>query len=154
MRRYACGWESQRDSAPKPRVARNELPWERFGTGHNPNGVASRSPQSVHPSQSVVCPGTWSTHSRIGRNPVGVEMLGILSPRVARSDLATLGFEAKSLWDFFTEMSKLQAQASSPASSRGVPPRGASNGETPSVLAAETADSLLPTGRSFLQCSR
>ena len=31
------------------------------------------------------------------------------------------------------------ARASSPASSRGVPPRGASNGETPSELAAETA---------------
>ena len=100
MRRYACGWESQRDSAPKPRVARNELPWERFGTGHNPKGVASRFSQSMHPSHPAVCPGTSSTHSRIGLNPVGVEMLEILSPRVARSDLATLGFEAKSLWDF------------------------------------------------------
>ena len=108
MCRYVSGWESQRDSAPKPRVARNELPWESFGAGHNPKGVASRSQHGVHPSQPADCAGAASTHPRTDHNPVGVEMLRILAPRVARSDLATLGFEAKSLWDLFAEMSKLQ----------------------------------------------
>ena len=109
MCRYASGWESQRDSAPKPRVARNELPWEPFGAGHNPKGVASRSQHGGHTSQPADCASAASTRPRIGHNPVGVEMLRILAPRVARSDLATLGFEAKSLWDLFAEMSKLQA---------------------------------------------
>ena len=31
--------ESQRDSVPKPRVARDELPWETSEEHHNPNGV-------------------------------------------------------------------------------------------------------------------
>src|SRR5439155_26627513 len=33
--------ESQRDSDSKPRVARNELPWVRPPSSHNPNGVAA-----------------------------------------------------------------------------------------------------------------
>ena len=34
--------ESQRDSAPKPRVARHELPWEKRVVAANPNGVVAR----------------------------------------------------------------------------------------------------------------
>ena len=34
--------ESQRDSGSKPRVARNELPWENAPQTDNPNGVAAR----------------------------------------------------------------------------------------------------------------
>ena len=30
--------KSQRDSVPKPRVARNELPWETVGPDYNPKG--------------------------------------------------------------------------------------------------------------------
>ncbi len=33
--------ESQGDSGPKPKVARNELPWETIGKGNNPDGVAA-----------------------------------------------------------------------------------------------------------------
>ena len=33
--------ESQRDSIPKPRVARHELPWETSEENHNPNGVVA-----------------------------------------------------------------------------------------------------------------
>jgi len=35
------GRESQRDSATKPRVARNELPWENATTGYNPERVVA-----------------------------------------------------------------------------------------------------------------
>ena len=34
--------ESQRDSAPKPRVASRELPWEKRVVSANPNGVVVR----------------------------------------------------------------------------------------------------------------
>jgi len=34
--------ESQRDSAPKPRVASRELPWEKRVVSANPNGVVAR----------------------------------------------------------------------------------------------------------------
>ena len=34
--------ESQRDSAPKPRVASRELPWEKAGGVGQPNGVVAR----------------------------------------------------------------------------------------------------------------
>src|SRR2546427_151766 len=36
--------QSQRDSDPKPRVARNELPWDLPSQRHNPNGVAASIP--------------------------------------------------------------------------------------------------------------
>jgi hypothetical protein len=40
--------ESQRDSSSKPRVARNELPWEHKSQAINPNGVvASREPRAA-----------------------------------------------------------------------------------------------------------
>jgi hypothetical protein len=35
--------ESQRDSVTKPKVARNELPWDRRCLIPNPNGVAANS---------------------------------------------------------------------------------------------------------------
>jgi hypothetical protein len=35
--------ESQRDSAPKPRVASRELPWEDRVVAANPNGIWARS---------------------------------------------------------------------------------------------------------------
>ena len=41
--------ESQRDSATKPRVARNELPWVRGAQNNNPNGVATRGARSPKP---------------------------------------------------------------------------------------------------------
>ena len=34
--------ESQRDSAPKPKVASRELPWEKRVVSANPNGVEAR----------------------------------------------------------------------------------------------------------------
>jgi len=34
-------YESQRDSATKPRVARNELPWVQCAKNNNPNGIAA-----------------------------------------------------------------------------------------------------------------
>ena len=37
--------ESQRDSATKPRVARNELPWVRGAQKNNPHGVATSAVQ-------------------------------------------------------------------------------------------------------------
>ena len=75
--------ESQRDSALQPGVARNELPRECVTGLINPNGVAA-----------------WFWVSR-GRNPDGV--VGRLDgrPKVApKSFGATLGWRAKSRWDF------------------------------------------------------
>ena len=40
------GAESQRDSGSKPRVARNELPWETWPKENNPNGVAAQKRRS------------------------------------------------------------------------------------------------------------
>jgi hypothetical protein len=40
-RAASFGGESQRDSASKPRVARNELPWVKRNEPFNANGVAS-----------------------------------------------------------------------------------------------------------------
>jgi len=57
--------ESQRDSAPKPRVARNELPW----------GIRRTSDQ---PQRGCVF-GAWER-----RNPFGVGSLSISLPRVVR----------------------------------------------------------------------
>src|SRR5260370_6114057 len=69
--------ESRRDSATKPRVARNELPWVlRVGT---------RQPQRG-------CVRRW----RPGHNPVGVETWFARFPRVARR-LATLCWRTQSL---------------------------------------------------------
>ena len=71
-------YESQRDSSLKPRVARNELPWEEWSHDHNPNGVAARRGES------------WC-------NPVGVEIIRTVTQ--GSSFLATLGYETQSLWD-------------------------------------------------------
>src|SRR5258707_1226896 len=60
--------ESQRDSATKPRVARDELPWVKWPVFHNPNGVAA-----------------WSRCRCRGRNPFRVVIDRTPDPRVARS---------------------------------------------------------------------
>jgi hypothetical protein len=70
--------ESQRDSGLKPRVARNELPWERRSLDRNPNGVAAR------------------------RRTCDATPLGLKSSTTATRDgsfLATLGWMTQSLWD-------------------------------------------------------
>ena len=70
--------ESQRDSGSKPRVARNELPWETGPQANNPNGVVS---------------GPWKR----GATPLGLKT----HPAAAQgsSFLATLGWTTQSLWD-------------------------------------------------------
>ena len=75
--------ESQRDSGVKPRVARDELPWEMAPTGDNPNGVAAGAGSVRH-------------------NPVGV------GPSRAGTQgsslLATLGWQTQSLRDCRTQV--------------------------------------------------
>src|SRR6266550_1260561 len=70
--------ESQRDSGSKPRVARNELPWERWAKAHNPNGVVAgpRNPDTT---------------------PLGLKTA--LATTQGSSFLATLGWKTQSLWD-------------------------------------------------------
>ena len=51
--------QSQRDCVPKPRVARNELPWVNCDDIFNPNGVASNS------SRLTATPG-FVAESRLG----------------------------------------------------------------------------------------
>ena len=70
--------ESQRDSGSKPRVARNELPWENALRINNPNGVASS------PSQDATTP--------LGLKTIPTQTQG-------SSCLATLGWETQSRWD-------------------------------------------------------
>src|SRR5437867_93277 len=80
MRRDAANaLESQRDSATKPRVARNELPWVSFCQGDNPEGVVAAT-------------------GNVGRNPFRVENAADALSQ-GSSFLATLGFVAESLWD-------------------------------------------------------
>jgi hypothetical protein len=70
------GFQSRRDCDPKPRVARNELPWVGSDTSTNPNGVA--------PTR---------------RNPVGVVNSRKPIPRVGPRCGPTLGFGTESRWD-------------------------------------------------------
>ena len=63
--------ESQRDSAPKPKVARHELPWGTVGT-------RTQTPTGFWP-----CPRIPSRAQR--RNPVGVGDIFVPPPRVTRS---------------------------------------------------------------------
>ena len=70
--------ESQRDSVPKPRVASRELPWEKRVAAANPTGVVAR---------------WWSEDP----TPLGLADTTRFSQGSSR--LATLGFEAESLWD-------------------------------------------------------
>ena len=72
------GAESQRDSGSKPRVARNELPWETRQKADNPNGVAAR------PRKRDATP--------MGLKPHRAATQG-------SSFLATLGWQTQSLWD-------------------------------------------------------
>ena len=70
--------ESRRDSVPKPRVARHELPWEKWVLPANPNGVVSR----------------W--------RPEDTTPLGLKTARTliqGSSCLATLGWRTQSRWD-------------------------------------------------------
>ena len=70
--------ESQRDSGSKPRVARDEPPWETGPEANNPNGVAAQ-------------PGKRDA------TPLG---LGIYRAATQGSScLATLGWRTQSLWD-------------------------------------------------------
>ena len=69
--------ESQRDSAPKPRVASRELPWEkRVGSA---NGVVAR----------------WRSGDT---TPVGLKIARALT-QGSLADSATLGWRTQSLWD-------------------------------------------------------
>ena len=70
--------ESQRDSGTKPRVARNELPWETAVTDHNPNGVAA------HPRE-------------LAATPLGLKTFRFVTQ--GSSFLATLGWRTQSRWD-------------------------------------------------------
>ena len=77
-----CGMiraESQRDSAPKPRVASRELPWEKRVVSVNPNGVVAR----------------WR---RGDTTPLGLKIARTLT-QGSLADSATLGWRTQSLWD-------------------------------------------------------
>ena len=71
--------ESQRDSAPKPRVASRELPWEKRVVSANPNGVVAR----------------WR---RGDTAPLGLKIARTLT-QGSLADSATLGWRTQSLWD-------------------------------------------------------
>ena len=71
--------ESQRDSAPKPRVASRELPWEKPVVSANPNGVVARWRR-------------WDT------TPLGLKIARTLT-QGSLADSATLGWRTQSLWD-------------------------------------------------------
>jgi hypothetical protein len=79
--------QSQRDCVLQPKVARNELPWERYAQESNLNGVVARR-----------------------RSPMPQPCWGCDSRRLTQggSFLATLGFEAESLWDSWTVRLALQ----------------------------------------------
>src|SRR5438552_9214649 len=78
--------ESQRDSRPKPRVARNELPWENVPSRINPNGVAAR-----------ICSERWQCFNGGASTPSG--LIDLTGPTQGSSFLATLGWQTQSLWD-------------------------------------------------------
>ena len=70
--------ESQRDSGSKPRVARNELPWETASQDNNPNGVVAYL-------------------RKRDATPLGLRTGG--GATQGSSLLATLGWWTQSLWD-------------------------------------------------------
>ena len=70
--------ESQRDSEPKTKVARNELPSEAWAKTDNPNRVAAR---------------WWKRVT----TPLG--LVSILRQTQGSSCLATLGWKMQSRWD-------------------------------------------------------
>ncbi len=71
--------KSQRDFVPKPRVVRNELPWENTGGTHYPNGVASPLRSGMDAEIFVL-----NSSSFLAATPLGLVFLPFL-PRVARS---------------------------------------------------------------------
>src|SRR2546427_7140852 len=86
--------ESQRDSGPKPKVARHELPWVNARMNFlNPNGVAA----SARPRQAQPRWG-WTD----------------FSPRTQGSScLATLGCRTQSLWDCQQALSEMWVKTKS-----------------------------------------
>ena len=70
--------ESQRDSASKPKVARNELPWVSASHVNNPNGVAAQ-------------------RENRGTTPLGLKTF--TTSTQGSSCLATLGWMTQSRWD-------------------------------------------------------
>ena len=77
--RATLATESQRDSGPKPKVTRHELPWVNVGDFPNPNGVAAVSlPTPTQPR--------WG-------------WLALRPQPQGSSCLATLGWRPQSLWD-------------------------------------------------------
>ena len=70
--------ESQRDSGSKPKVARNELPWENAPQTGNPNGVVAR-------------------RRKRDTTPLGLKTFSC--PTQGSSFLATLGWRTQSRWD-------------------------------------------------------
>src|SRR6266404_1937171 len=78
--------QSQRDCVTQPRVARNELPWERELQGHNPNGVAARR------------------RNCRDATPLGLRTFSAVTQ--GSSFLATLGFKPESRWDSSPEFPK------------------------------------------------
>ena len=92
--------ESQRDSAPKPRVARNELPWVRDVGESNPERVAARGGRKTQPGHNPVgVVGSWRDLPRVARssqpwallrNPFGIENVPACGPKIVHcSDLNT-----------------------------------------------------------------
>ncbi|MDB6028447.1 MAG: putative Co/Zn/Cd efflux system rane fusion protein, partial [Verrucomicrobiales bacterium] len=79
LREVISEFESQRDSAPKPRVARNELPWVKRSRGINPEGVASENHERGGRNHVVVdkffsrsSQGRLCQPWALGRNPFGI----------------------------------------------------------------------------------
>src|SRR5439155_18876075 len=64
--------ESQRDSATKPRVARNELPWDNDVGDSNPERVAADE-AGVHPALGITDTPARRTVAQIGESmPLGI----------------------------------------------------------------------------------
>jgi hypothetical protein len=93
------GFQSRRDCDPKPRVARNELPWVGLGISTNPSGVA--------PAR---------------RNPVGVVNSRKLAPGVGPLRGPTPGSGTESPWDSreVQRHSSWEAPRSEPTCSRSM----------------------------------
>jgi len=85
--------QSQRDCVLQPRVARHELPWVRAQkTSSTPTGLC-RSPR-LDPTHAVFPVAFFGSMAQLLRS--WCELAGVSQ---GSSCLATLGFEAESLWD-------------------------------------------------------
>src|SRR5437773_8223610 len=93
------GSESQRDSATKPRVARNELPWENAPhIGDNPERVVADDNGNKTMPQPLWLKGLrlGARQFRAATTPLGLNAIWRYTQ--GSSFLATLGFVAQSLW--------------------------------------------------------